>query len=215
MTNTATAQVNLNGKIKVGRKSFTIKDGIDHIVANNDTISLLVRDFGEAVFPLWKENGDLMLSMKAFVGGNKQTFGQWLATTDLASIDPSDRYNMMLVASEWKLVQSMLKSGELFKKNGDPLGLSSIQKKIVEKKGGSSKKKNSAGNTSKGKPKGSTATAAGNSPERVDEVIKNTVFETVVPKNEVEFAEQILDCVEVNNFNLKLVVKELLTLTAK
>jgi len=211
MTNTATAQVNLNGKIKVGRKSFTIKDGIDHIVANNDTISLLVRDFGEAVFPLWKENGDLMLSMKAFVGGSKQTFGQWIATTDLASIDPSDRYNMMLVASEWKLVQSMLKSGELFKKNGDPLGLSSIQKKIVEKKGGSSKK-NSAGNTSKGKPKASSETTmAGN---EVTE-IKNTVFETVVPKNEVEFAEQILDCVEVNNFNLKLVVKELLTLTAK
>ena len=183
MTNTATAQVNLNGKIKVGRKSYTIKDGIDHIVANNDTISLLVRDFGEAVFPLWKENGELMLSMKAFVGGNKQTFGQWLATTDLASIDPSDRYNMMLVASEWKLVQSLLKSGELFKKNGDPLGLSSIQKKIVEKKGGSSKKKNSAGNTSKGKPKGSTATAAGNSPERVDEIGSERVINSYQVKN--------------------------------
>ncbi len=204
MANSNAVQVNLNGKITVGKKAYTIKDGIDHIVANNDTISLLVRDFGEAVFPLWKENGDLMLSMKAFVGGSKKTFGQWVSTTDLAAIDPSDRYNMMLVASEWKLVKSMLKSGELFKKNGDPLGLSSIQKKIVEKKGGSSKKNNSAGNTSKGKPKGSK--------EPSETTIKNTVFETIVPKNEAEFAEQILDCIETNGFKMSEVIKELMTL---
>ena len=212
MTNSV-AQVNLDGKVRIGKKTYTVKDSIDHVVANNDTIKSLAKDFADAVIPLYRENGNYVLAMKSMLGDSKQKFGEWIKQTDLAKIHFSDRYNMMLIASEWKLVQEMMKSGELFKKNGDPLGLSSIQKKISEKKKPAEeqveKKQGSAGNTSKGKPKGSKE------PSKAETVLKNTVFETIVPKNEEEFAVQIMDCIEANGFKMSDVIKELMALTNK
>ena len=188
-----TASVSLSGKISYKNKTFTVKDGIDHIVANNDTISLLTRDYAGDVFPLWKDSGELLLSMKAFVGGSKSDFGKWVATTELSEIDPSDRYCMMLIASEWKLVQALLESGDLFKKNGDPLGLSSIQKILAEKKPKDAK-------ASKGKKDAKASKGKSDSKESVD------------PKNEAELAKLVDAIIKSKGFDVSVFTKQLVAL---
>ena len=195
---TSTAQVSLSGKISFKNKTFTIKDGIEHIVANNDTISLLTRDYAGEVFPLWKESGELLLSMKAFVGGSKKDFGKWVSTTELSEIDPSDRYCMMLIASEWKMVKDLMESGELFKKNGDPLGLSSVQKILAEKKNPKDAKA-SKGKDAKASKKEEDAKAS----------------EAKEPQNEAELAELVNHIIKSRGFDVSVFTKKLASLQKK
>jgi len=194
---TSTAQVSLSGKISFKNKTFTIKDGIEHIVANNDTISLLTRDYAGEVFPLWKESGELLLSMKAFVGGSKKDFGKWVSTTELSEIDPSDRYCMMLIASEWKMVKDLMESGELFKKNGDPLGLSSIQKILAEKKNPKDAKASKGKDAKASKEKDAKAS------------------EGREPQNEAELAKLVSEIIKSKGFDMSVFTKQLAALHKK
>jgi len=194
---TSTAQVSLSGKISFKNKTFTIKDGIEHIVANNDTISLLTRDYAGEVFPLWKESGELLLSMKAFVGGSKKDFGKWVSTTELSEIDPSDRYCMMLIASEWKMVKDLMESGELFKKNGDPLGLSSVQKILAEKKNPKDAKASKGKDAKASKEKDAKAS------------------EGREPQNEAELAKLVSEIIKSKGFDMSVFTKQLAALQKK
>ena len=200
MTNTATLPtVTLNSTFKLGRKSYTMKDGIQQAVACYDQLYLLQED----MLKNYRELGNILLQIEALFLGNKKAYGSFIATTDFSNdvISSADKYDAKWIATHWTKVQSLNKSGRL-----DALGVSSIRKIVLEaypelRKKPKAEKPASAGNTSKGKPKGSTATKGGNSPERIEEIVKNTVFQTVVAKNEVELAEQVFDQMQELGFN--------------
>jgi len=204
MTNTATLPtVTLNSTFKLGRKSYTMKEAIQHGCNVHDKICLLTEDWKAEALPLIREFGNICLQMEALFLGNKKAYGSFIATTDFSNdvISSADKYDAKWIATHWTKVQSLNKSGRL-----DALGVSSIRKIVLEaypelRKKPKAEKPASAGNTSKGKPKGSTATKGGNSPERIEEIVKNTVFQTVVAKNEVELAEQVFDQLNELGFN--------------
>ena len=204
MTNTATLPtVTMNSTFKLGRKSYTMKEAIQHGCNVHDKICLLTEDWKADALPLIREFGNICLQMEALFLGNKKAYGSFIATTDFSNdvISSADKYDAKWIATHWTKVQSLNKSGRL-----NALGVSSIRKIVLEaypelRKKPKADKPASAGNTSKGKPKGSTATAAGNSPERIEEVVKNTVFETVVAKNEKELAEQVFDQMQTLGFD--------------
>ena len=196
--------VTLDTTFKLGRKSYTLTDGISHAVACYDKLYLIQED----QLALYRELGNILLQIENLFGGDKKAYGSFISGTDLSNenISSADKYDAKWIATHWTKVQKLNKAGKL-----NSLGVSSIRKIVLEAHPELRKKPkaSSAGNTSKGKPKGSTATAAGNSPERVEEVIKNTVFETVIAKNEKELAEQVLDAIEAQGFNRTTFVKEL------
>ena len=183
MTNTATLPtVTLNSTFKLGRKSYTMKDGIQQAVACYDQLYLLQED----MLKNYRELGNILLQIEALFLGNKKAYGSFIATTDLnnEAVSSADKYDAKWIATNWTLVQKLNKNGKL-----NSLGVSSIRKIVLEAHPELRKKPKaaSAGNTSKGKPK------ASGQPSKAEEVIKNTVFETVVAKNEVELAEQVFD----------------------
>jgi pentatricopeptide repeat protein len=200
MTNTATLPtVTLNSTFKLGRKSYTMKDGIQQAVACYDQLYLLQED----MLKNYRELGNILLQIEALFLGNKKAYGSFIATTDLnnEAVSSADKYDAKWIATHWTKVQKLNKNGKL-----NSLGVSSIRKIVIEahpelRKKPKAEKPASAGNTSKGKPKGSTATKGGNSPERIEEIVKNTVFQTVVAKNEVELAEQVFDQMQELGFN--------------
>jgi len=190
MTNTATLPtVSLDSTFKLGRKSFTINEAIQHGCHVYDKIHLLTEDWKADALPLIRELGNICLQMESLFLGNKKAYGSFIATTDFSNdvISSADKYDAKWIATHWTKVQSLNKSGRL-----NALGVSSIRKIVLEaypelRKKPKDDKPASAGNTSKGKPK------ASGQPSKAEEVIKNTVFETVVAKNEVELAEQVFD----------------------
>jgi len=196
--------VTLNSTFKLGRKSYTLTDGISHATACYDKLYLLQ----EEQLPLYRELGNILLQIENLFGGDKKAYGSFISGTDLSNevISSADKYDAKWIATHWTKVQKLNKEGKL-----NSLGVSSIRKIVLEAHPELRKKPKaaSAGNTSKGKPKGSTATAAGNSPERVEEVIKNTVFETVVAKDEKELAKQVFDALEAGGFKRSIFAKEL------
>jgi hypothetical protein len=196
--------VTLNSTFKLGRKSYTLTDGISHASACYDKLYLLQ----EEQLPLYRELGNILLEIENLFGGDKKAYGSFISGTDLSNevISSADKYDAKWIATHWTKVQKLNKDGKL-----NSLGVSSIRKIVLEAHPELRKKPKaaSAGNTSKGKPKGSAATAAGNSPERIEEVIKNTVFETVVAKDEKELAKQVFDALEAGGFKRSLFSKEL------
>lgn len=202
MTNAASQpKVTLDSKFKVGRKSYTMADAIAQGVACYDQLFLIQED----QLALYRELGNILLQIEALFGGDKKAYGSFISNTDMSNenISTADKYDAKWIATHWTKVQKLNKSGKL-----NSLGVSSIRKITLEAYPELRKKpkKNSAGNTSKGKPKGdSETTQAGNEVS----VVKNTVFETVVAKNEKELAEQVLDAIEAQGFNRTTFVKEL------
>ena len=201
MTNTATLPtVSLNNTFKLGRKSFTVKEAIQHGCHVHDKIYLLTEDWKANALPLHRELGNIIIQIKGLFGGNKKAYGSFIATTDFNNdvISSADKYDAEWIATHWTKVQSLNKSGRL-----NALGVSSIRKIVLEaypelRKKPKDEKPASAGNTSKGKPKASPeVTMAGN---EVAE-IKNTVFQTVVAKNEKELAEQVFDQMQAKGFD--------------
>ena len=197
MTNTATLPtVTLNSTFKLGRKSYTMKDGIQQAVACYDQLYLLQED----MLKNYRELGNILLQIEALFLGNKKAYGSFIATTDLnnEAVSSADKYDAKWIATHWTKVQKLNKSGKL-----NSLGVSSIRKIVLEahpelRKKPKADKPASAGNTSKGKPKASPeVTMAGN---EVAE-IKNTVFQTVVAKNEKELAEQVFDQMQTLGFD--------------
>ena len=197
MTNTAKLPtVTLNSKFKLGKKTFSIKDAMAHGVKIYDSLYLLQED----QLNLYRELGNIIIQIKTLFGGDKKAYGSFIASSDFNhdAISSADKYDAEWIAIHWTKVQKLNKLGKL-----NRLGVSSIRKIVLEahpelRKKPKAEKPASAGNTSKGKPKASSETTmAGN---EVTE-IKNTVFQTVVAKNEVELAEQVFDQIQELGFN--------------
>lgn len=199
MTKSATLPtVTLDSKFTVGRKSYTLTDGISHAVACYDKLYLIQED----QLALYRELGNILLQIENLFGGDKKAYGSFISKTDLSNenISSADKYDAKWIATHWTKVQKLNKAGKL-----SALGVSSIRKIVLEAHPELRKKPkaSSAGNTSKGKPK------ASEQPNKAEEVIKNTVFETVVAKNEKELAEQVYDALEAGGFSRSTFAKEL------
>ena len=199
MTNSAALPtVTLDSTFKLGRKSYTLTDGISHAVACYDKLYLIQED----QLALYRELGNILLQIENLFGGDKKAYGSFISKTDLSNenISSADKYDAKWIATHWTLVQKLNKAGKL-----SALGVSSIRKIVLEAHPELRKKPkaSSAGNTSKGKPK------ASEQPNKAEEVIKNTVFETVVANNEKELAEQVYEALEAGGFSRSTFAKEL------
>ena len=199
MTNSASLpSVTLDSKFTVGRKSYTLTAGINHAIACYDKLYLLQ----EEQLDMYRELGNILLQIEALFGGNKTAYGSFIAKSDLTNdtISSADKYDAKWIATHWTKVQKLNKDGKL-----SALGVSSIRKIVLEAHPELRKKPkaSSAGNTSKGKPKAS--------PEASQEprVLKNTVFQTVIAKDEKELAEQVFDALEAGGFKRAEFAKEL------
>ena len=180
MTNSATAKATVSSKIeasvtidgKTKKQQFTVAEAASHASSVFDTLYLLQ----EEQLPLFREIGNILIQFKLICNNNNNAYKALIDQTELASYRSQDLYDCFWIATHWDKVSQMSKSGRL-----DGLGVSSITKIVREAhpelKKKSPKTSPSAGNTSKGK-----TTRGGNSQKRVEEVIKNTVFETVKAK---------------------------------
>ncbi len=197
-------KVSLDSKFKVGRKSYTMADAIAQGVACYDQLYLIQED----QLNLYRELGNILLQIEALFGGDKKAYGSFISTTDMSNenISTADKYDAKWIATHWTKVQSLNKSGKL-----SALGVSSIRKIVLEAHPELRKKpkNNSAGNTSKGKG------GDDKQPSKAEEVIKNTVFETVIAKNEKELAEQVFDALQAGGFKRSEFAKELAKLFKK
>ena len=197
-------KVSLDSKFKVGRKSYTMADAIAQGVACYDQLYLIQED----QLNLYRELGNILLQIEALFGGDKKAYGSFISTTDMSNenISNADKYDAKWIATHWTKVQSLNKSGKL-----SALGVSSIRKIVLEAHPELRKKpkNNSAGNTSKGKG------GDDKQPSKAEEVIKNTVFETVIAKNEKELAEQVFDALQAGGFKRSEFAKELAKLFKK
>jgi hypothetical protein len=197
-------KVSLDSKFKVGRKSYTMADAIAQGVACYDQLYLIQED----QLNLYRELGNILLQIEALFGGDKKAYGSFISTTDMSNenISNADKYDAKWIATHWTKVQSLNKSGKL-----SALGVSSIRKIVLEAHPELRKKpkNNSAGNTSKGKG------GDDKQPSKAEEVIKNTVFETVVAKDEKELAEQVFDALQAGGFKRSEFAKELAKLFKK
>ena len=199
MTKSATLPtVTLNSTFKLGRKTYTLTDGISHAVACYDKLYLIQED----QLALFRELGNILLQIENLFGGDKKAYGSFISGTDMSNenISSADKYDAKWIATHWTKVQQLNKAGKL-----SALGVSSIRKIVLEAHPELRKKPkaSSAGNTSKGKPK------ASEQPNKAEEVIKNTVFETVIAKNEKELAGQVYDALEAGGFSRSTFAKEL------
>ena len=197
-------KVSLDSKFKVGRKSYTMADAIAQGVACYDQLYLIQED----QLNLYRELGNILLQIEALFGGDKKAYGSFISTTDMSNenISTADKYDAKWIATHWTKVQSLNKSGKL-----SALGVSSIRKIVLEAHPELRKKpkNNSAGNTSKGKG------GDDKQPSKAEEVIKNTVFETVIAKDEKELAEQVFDALQAGGFKRSEFAKELAKLFKK
>ena len=178
MTNTAKLpSVTLDSKFKLGKKTFSIKDAMAHGVKIYDSLYLLQED----QLNLYRELGNIIIQIKTLFGGDKKAYGSFIASTDFNNdaISSADKYDAEWIATHWTKVQKLNKLGKL-----NRLGVSSIRKIVLE-----------AHPELRKKPK------ASGQPSKAEEVIKNTVFQTVVAKNEVELAEQVFDQLQELGFN--------------
>jgi len=201
MTKSATLpSVSLDTQFKLGRKSYTMASAIDHVVACYDKLHLLQ----EESLDLYREIGNFIIQTKGLFGNNKKAYGQFIATTDFNNdaVSQPDKYDSEFIATHWAKIQTLNKSGKL-----NSLTPSRIRQLLQEaypelkKKPTASK---GAGNVSKG-----------NKASKEAEVIKNTVFETVVAKDEKELAEQVFDQLEKLGFKRSEFAKELAKLYKK
>jgi len=200
MTTVALPKVSLDSTFKLGRKSYTMASAIAHVVACYDKLYLLQ----EEALDNYREIGNFIIQTKGLFGGNKKSYGQFIATTDFNNevVSQEDKYDSEFIATHWNKIQTLNKSGKL-----NSLSPSRIRQKLQEaypelKKNPKGSK--GAGNTSKGKGKPSASQGS-----KEPEVIKNTVFQTVVAKNEKELAEQVYDQLEELGFKRAEFSKEL------
>ena len=194
------ATVTINGKSK--KETFTVQSATEHCSSIFDKLYLLQ----EEQLPLFREIGNILIQIRLCNNNNKQ-FKELIGKTALAEFSQPDLWQCRFIAESWKQVSSLNKSGRL-----NSLGVSSIRKIVLEAypELSKTKKTSSAGNTSKGKKKADkSASAAGNSQERIEEVVANTVFQTVVAQSETELAEQAFDQIKEGNFSGRKVLEAL------
>ena len=182
--------------VKVGRKSYTLESLINHVVAQWDTLSIMDNE----KLDLYRSIGTSLLAIRSLYLSDK-LFGKAVAGTDLGQITMQARNDMMRIAADWETIKKMNTKGVL-----QGLGHAAIVKRLRTELS-KDKAPTSAGNVSKGK-KGSKAS-------KEAEVIKNTVFETEVAKDEKELAEQVFDQLEKLGFKRSEFAKELAKLYKK
>ena len=203
---TALATVSLDMAFKLGRKSYTMASAIDHVVACYDKLHLIQ----EESLDLYREIGNFIIQTKGLFGGNKKAYGQFIAGTDFSNeaVSQPDKWDSEFIATHWGKIQTLNKSGSL-----NSLTPSRIRQKLLEaypELATKPKASKGAGNVSKGK-KG----AKGSEASKEATVVKNTVFETVIAKNEKELAEQVFDQLEKLGFKRSDFAKELAKLYKK
>ena len=198
MTNSAALPlVTLNSTFKLGRKTYTVTDAISHAVACYDKLYLIQED----QLALYRELGNILLQIEALYGGDKTAYGNFLKGSDLSNenISSADKYDAKWIATHWTKVQQLNKAGKL-----SALGVSSIRKIVLEAHPELRKKPkaDSAGNTSKGKPKAAAAS-------KEAEVQKVSPFVVVQPKDEAELAGMVYKLLEEKGFKRSDFAKEL------
>jgi hypothetical protein len=171
--------------VKLGRKTYTVKDCMDQAVAEYEAMLLVQQD----QLNKFKFIGDVLLGIRALFPSNKE-FGQYVKGTDLGKIDPDTRYGCLWIAENWIKIQKLNKSGKL-----NTLGISSIRKAVKASEGPTS-----AGNTSKGKGKGKDTGKA----EGSDTAADKPKFQT-----ERELALFVMEQVKSNGLEFTTFAKEL------
>ena len=203
---TALATVSLDTQFKLGRKSYTMASAIDHVVACYDKLHLLQ----EESLDLYREIGNFILQTKSLFGGDKKAYGKFIAGTKFSNeaVSQPDKYDSEQIATHWNKIQTLNKSGKLTSLTPSRIRqilqeeYPELKKKPMASKG--------AGNVSKGKK-----AAKGSEASKEATVIKNTVFETVIAKDEKELAEQVFDQLEKLGFKRSDFAKELAKLYKK
>lgn len=168
MTN-AVAKTHIDMTVTHDGQTFTVAETCEHIShlfdQRNDTAELVLyqtRDIG-----LW------LLQLRSLYKSDK-LFGQAIAKTPLAKHSAQDRNDAMKVAEHWADIQKLNKNGEL-----NSLGASAVRKRLAKAK------KQSAGNTSKGKAK--PTAAAADAPVTADSLAKATL--KVLADNNISLAD--------------------------
>jgi len=180
--------------IKIGRKTFTLQDAIQHAIAEYDAITILEQEFMDAVLPKWKWIGDLANQIRGLFPAEKSggsLFRDFIAKSDLAVLPKDQLYDAMKISAEWDVVRKLNKNGEL-----NNLGMSAIRKRINAHNKPKAET-GSAGNVSKGKVRKPKADAAP----------KAEGFQT-----EAELAAFIMDAVKTNGLEIPKVVTEMMKL---
>ena len=197
MTTSALPKVSLDSTFKLGQKKFTLKSAMEHAVACYDKLYLIQED----QLALYREMGNILLQIESLFSGDKTAFGNFLKGSELSNeaISSADKYDAKWIATHWTKVQQLNKAGKLTR-----LGVSSIRKIVLEAHPELRKKPkaDSAGNTSKGKPKASEAS-------KEAEVQKVSPFVVVQPKDEAELAGMVFKLLEEKGFKRSDFAKEL------
>jgi len=140
MTNakvTTAAATHIDAKITYKGTSYTFSEACDHVSHLFDQRD----DTAELVLFQSREIGLWLLQLRSIYKSDKQ-FGQAVGQTPLGKRSRQDRTDCMKIAEQWDAIQKLNKNGEL-----NTLGASAVRKRL------SKAQNNSAGNTSKGKPK--------------------------------------------------------------
>ena len=197
MTTSALPKVSLDSTFKLGQKKFTLKSAVEHAVACYDKLYLIQED----QLALYREVGNILLQIESLFSGDKTAFGNFLKGSELSNeaISSADKYDAKWIATHWTKVQQLNKAGKLTR-----LGVSSIRKIVLEAHPELRKKPkaDSAGNTSKGKPKAVEAS-------KEAEVQKVSPFVVVQPKDEAELAGMVFKLLEEKGFKRSDFAKEL------
>ena len=197
MTTSALPKVSLDSTFKLGQKKFTLKSAMEHAVACYDKMYLIQED----QLALYREVGNILLQIESLFSGDKTAFGNFLKGSELSNeaISSADKYDAKWIATHWTKVQQLNKAGKLTR-----LGVSSIRKIVLEAHPELRKKPkaDSAGNTSKGKPKATEAS-------KEAEVQKVSPFVVVQPKDEAELAGMVFKLLEEKGFKRSDFAKEL------
>tara|TARA_R110000803_G_scaffold85185_2_gene151473 strand:- start:275 stop:883 length:609 start_codon:yes stop_codon:yes gene_type:complete len=197
MTTSALPKVSLDSTFKLGQKKFTLKSAMEHAVACYDKLYLIQED----QLALYREMGNILLQIESLFSGDKTAFGNFLKGSELSNenISSADKYDAKWIATHWTKVQQLNKAGKL-----SALGVSSIRKIVLEAHPELRKKPkaDSAGNTSKGKPKAAAAS-------KEAEVQKVSPFVVIQPKDEAELAGMVYKLLEEKGFKRSDFAKEL------
>jgi hypothetical protein len=170
--------------VKVGRKSYTLKDLTSHMVAVYDSMWLLQ----EEQLDKFRELGNCFIQLKAVSGITSNTkWSEYLTSLGIGNdtISKADRYSCVFIASHWTVVQSLQKKGQI-----TALGVSSLEKKIREELD-----RNDPKAAEQGKPKASAS--------------KDQTEMTISVKTEKELALLVQKVCETKGFDIKKFGKEL------
>lgn len=131
--------------MKIGGKSYSIKDAADHALALYEEQYMMQ----ERMLECYQWIGEFLLAGRSMYPSTK-LFGKWVVDNGLSVMSKQDRSDAMFIAENWTKVQQLNKNGKL-----DSLGVSAIRKRIqAETK---PKAPTSAGNVSKGKKASASA----------------------------------------------------------